>query len=265
MDTLQNSYRYNKPNHPKKNIRRYQKTITSYGIILVAYRPERTPVVLLYQRRDNFAYIDFLRGLWFSEDQIISLFSLMSHEERNRIRDYTFRELWDDLWVEHTFRFYRDGFSKARKKYNSTKHNIPRFLETTSTNVSNTPWGFPKGKKNNYHENPLKCAMREFEEETNISENNFHIIDKTPFTESFRGSNDKSYSTHYFLAETNHRAPIYVEKKATPQCIRKTTVTEEAAEVSWFTFEEACEKLNPRRQSILRTAFEYLEGCSNII
>ena len=153
--------------------------IISYGLIVYSRETpegkllsvdclEKKPYFLIYQRRDNFEYMDFLRGIWNSIELLPSLFSSMSIEERNRIRNYTFQELWDDLWVEHDSRIYRDGFTKAKKKYDSIKHVIPYILDNTTSKINDTPWGFPKGKKNNSNEQMMTCAVREFNEETHI-------------------------------------------------------------------------------------------------
>lgn len=240
----------------KKRSYRITEPITSYGLLLYSTADENI-VFLLYQRRDNFEYMDFLKGAWGSEGQLPALFSVMSHEERERIRNYTFKELWDDLWVEHTCRIYRDSYTKAKKKYDSIKDKIPYILETTQTHILSPPWGFPKGKKNGYYEDPVACALREFEEETRIPTSDIQIVEDIPFTENFRGSNGKAYATHYYLAKTD--TPKLMDAYETPQCIRKTTISEEASDVRWFTYEEATNHLNPRRQSILRGALEIIE------
>ena len=232
--------------------------ITSYGVLLYSFREgSTTPVFLLYQRRDNFEYMDFMRGGWSSEGQLPALLSAMSHEERQRIRDYTFQELWDDLWVVHDCRIYRDGMAKARKKYDAIRSRIPHILDTTSSCIREPPWGWPKGKKNGFHEDPLTCALREFEEETRLDVSSIEIVNPSPYTEDFKGSNGKAYATHYYLAEMPF--PAEATRMNTPQCIRKTTISEEASDVQWFTFEEACAHLNPRRQAILCSALGVIE------
>ena len=249
--------------------------IHSYGIILYRYSGDcqnkgtggigtgRELQFLLYKRRDNFEYMDFLRGLWSSKGQLSSLFSLMNTDERERIRNYTFPELWNDLWVEHTSRIYRDGYDKAKKKYESINDFIPKFLSTTNSVVSSTPWGFPKGKKNSTKEKSVSCAKREFTEETGIPQSLIDIIHYMPFTERFTGSNGKVYATNYYLAKVN--ADCIFKRVQTPQCIRESTISEEASEVEWFTYEEACSKLSVRRQEILRDvkgAIKFYENSS---
>lgn len=242
----------------RKKMRRRRKDdygpITSYGIIAYTKKGPET-LFLLYQRRDNFEYMDFLRGVWSSEEVLPSLFSSMTKDERKRIREYTFRELWDDLWVEHNTRIFRDGFSKAKRKYESVRRMIPRILDNTESNIKEPPWGFPKGKKNNFREPPKTCAIREFNEETRLEINESHILNDTPYIETFQGSNNKNYCTHYYLAEIPFSVP---KEMITPQCIRKKTISEEASNVEWFPFEEACNFLNFRRQMILTKAMNYI-------
>ena len=230
--------------------------ITSYGLLLFSFR-NSIPYFLLYQRRDNFEYMDFLRGVWSSDGQLPALFSLMSHDERKRIREYTFQELWDDLWVEHDCRIYRDGFGKAKKKYDSIRNRIPHILDTTNSHIKTPPWGFPKGKKNGYYEDAQICALREFEEETHISIKNISIVQADPFIENFKGSNGKAYATHYYLAEIPSLLPT--DSYSTPQCIRKTTISEEASDVEWFNYGESGDHLNHRRRIILKSALENIE------
>ncbi len=231
--------------------------ITSYGLILFTIK-EREPLFLLYQRRDNFEYMDFLRGVWASEGQLPALFSLMSIDERWRIRNYTFEELWDDLWVEHNCKIYKEGFPKAKKKYDMIRHRIQDLVNTTNSCIESPPWGFPKGKKNSYKETSIECALREFIEETKFPRDRIKIVDRSPLTENFKGSNGRAYATHYFIARINDfYQPIKYE---TPHCIRNETMSEEASNVSWFTVDKACSLLNLRRQSILRRVLEIIKA-----
>lgn len=258
-------YNSNKKKYKKRKQFNISEPITSYGLILFSLShskkdssSEKEPLFLIYQRRDNFEYMDFLRGAWSSEGQLPALFSLMSDDERERIRNYTFQELWDDLWVVQECRIYRDGLSKAKKKYDSVKSQIPNLLDTTTSCIRYPPWGFPKGKKNGYHEDSLKCAIREFEEETKLPiSSEVKIMEDISFTENFKGSNGKAYATHYYLGEIP--IPLYPTPYSTPHCIRKSTISEEAANIGWFSLEESKKYLNPRRQSILRGAFEVIE------
>jgi len=224
--------------------------ITSYGLIAYAWRRGQL-YFLLYQRRDNFEYMDFLRGVWSTQEVLPSLFSAMSQDERDRIRNFTFQELWEDLWVEHESRIFLDGLQKAKRKYEMVRNHIPYLLNTTASHIREPPWGFPKGKKNSVRESSISCALREFREETQLSVEDTQINrDISPYIETFRGSNGKVYSTHYYVVEFPEM--IVPPRIPTPHCIRDETVSEEASDVQWFSYEEACSLLNDVRREFLQ-------------
>jgi 8-oxo-dGTP pyrophosphatase MutT (NUDIX family) len=253
------------------------KPILSYGIILftitqsdqdegneffqsISDLPVRVvPKYLIYQRRDNYEYIDILRGNWSTEDRFRELSKALSVDERERLLSYTFRELWDDLWIVHGSRIHTEGYERAKKRYEQIKPVLHSILSDTNRQGSDPPWGFPKGKKLNpkeyskeeaTEEEDTECALREFSEETRMPVDEILLWDTLPFVETYRGNNDRMYSTHYYLAE----APciLDVNKIETPGCIRTIALSEESADAMWVTFEEACTKINPRRQNILK-------------
>ena len=248
------SDRENAKTRPRRSPRNNQFIIVSYGIILftMAGNPAGEPKYLIYQRRDNYEYIDILRGTWHSEERFKELFSALSKDEKQRIREYTFSELWDDLWINHESHIHSDGFEKARKKYESIKAKIPQIMEASvDTFNCEPPWGFPKGKKQyQKHETDLECALREFSEETRLPSDELTVWRVKPYSEVYRGNNHKPYSTYYFLAEVPDE--MEVTKIFTPQCIRPDASSEEAADARWVTCSEACLKLAPRRQVILK-------------
>jgi len=228
----------------------------SYGVILFT-SISGTPHFLLYHRRDSYEYMDFIRGVWSNERRLPGLFSLMSEEEKKRIRHYTFQELWDDLWVDHTGAIYREGYQRAVQKYESIKHKIPYYLDNIRS-VADPPWCFAKGKKNdNKREGDLACALRELAEETRISIESVKTWPVKPFIENYKGSNNKAYCTYYFLAECPSRLPIH--KFKTPKCIRQDAVSEEASDAQWFSLEDACDRVNGKRQAILRKIATLIE------
>lgn len=235
----------------------YSEPITSYGLILYSYDNKGEPLFLLYQRRDSFEYMDFLRGVWRNEGHLPALFANMTSSERERLREYTFDELWDDLWIIHDCKIYRDGYSRGKRKYDCIKNKIPYFLESTNCHIEEPPWGFPKGKKSNSNESNIECALREFQEETHILRKDINIENYQAISENFKGSNGRAYATHYFVASIP--SIVYPDIISTPNGIRKEAVSEEASKIEWFKFEDALELLNPRRQSILQEVYKQLK------
>lgn len=234
--------------------RRPPRPIASYGIILFAWEGNE-PLFLIYQRRDSYEYIDFLRGIWSSEQLLPDLFARMSEDERRRLAGFSFDELWDDLWVSHECSCYQDGYDKAWRKYHSVADRLPEYLALPHENCE-PPWGFPKGKKNRRSETDLECALRECGEETKLSPSEFQVWPASPFTETYKGNNHKYYSTAYFLAEVPH--PIPLKKIPTPQCIRTECLSEEAHTAEWLTLAQARTKLDPRRALLLERVHEHI-------
>ena len=211
-------------------------------------------------RRDTFEYMDFVRGAWDIRN-VEDLFTRMSEEEIERIKNYTYQELLDDLFVTKNTRIYKDLSNKCGRKYHNIKEILPNIFKNTETHVKNPPWGWPKGKPNNNEKDnvckEVLCAIRETVEETTIPESNFKIIDSSNihYSELFNGSNGKTYYTKYFLCEMKEEIhPI----RAQINSIRKTTVSDEVSEVRWEYFEEACKYLNPRRQGILKNVVDHI-------
>src|SRR5687767_9291966 len=109
------------PGPPPKKKKEYP--IVSYGIIcfVLGSEPGVSPRYLIYQRRDNYEYIDILRGNWNNEERFRALVGALSKEERDRLMSYTFKELWDDLWIIHDSKIHADGYDRAHKKYESIR------------------------------------------------------------------------------------------------------------------------------------------------
>jgi len=243
--------RYNTPN------RRFREPLPSYGLIMFHKTQNDEIYVLIQQRRDTFAYIELLQGLWNIDERISILFTLMSDAERERVRTYSFDELWNDMWIFKTNRMYTDKYTKAKRKFEVVKNNIEYYIETTQSIVEYPPWGFPKGRKDSIEEAEIECAIRETEEETRIPREEYSILEGYSYSERFQGSNSMYYSTLYFLCETNS---LYIpEVIETPECIRKTTISDEVNDLKWAPYEEACKYLEQRRKSLLLVAMQDIE------
>lgn len=257
------------PPHEKKKgggyFRRWKKKepISSFGLLIFHRTADGEIYFLLQQRRDTFEYMDFIRGMWRQESQLSALFTLMSAEERLRVRNYTFQELWDDLFIIKTSKIYSDLLPRARRKYDVVHSLIPNILDTTRSHTSDPPWGFPKGKKNHYKESEVECAVRETEEETRIDSARIKVYEDCRFSEQFQGTNGKAYATHYYLAEIgNLGLPDRIE---TPDCIRKTSLSEEAECIMWVSYDDARAYLNHRRRLILRDALAAIDQIEGVI
>jgi ADP-ribose pyrophosphatase YjhB (NUDIX family) len=186
--------------------------------------------LLLVQRKDTMGYIDFLRGK--DPDYLNVYIDEMIPEELERLLTFDFDTLWDDLWNDHSSKYYKNEKKKCKAKFEEldlhhlidlNKKSIWRFQE----------FGIPKGRKN-IKENFRDCAIREFEEETGYSRCDYKIIDTKPVEEQFKGSNGINYKHIYYLAIVNDDAPVpSIDKNNRHQ-------SNEIKNVGFFTKKEAC-------------------------
>lgn len=221
--------------------------IKSYGIVLFCIENYK-PLFLLYQRRDSYEYADLIRGTYSSSEQFLKLVSSLCIIERTRISKYPFNRLWDDLWVSHNTKAYRRSYQNAKNKFEIYKTQLRECQISPKMHIEPS-WGFPKGRKNPGESN-MECALREFAEETGVTSSSINILDTKTFIEPYNGNDGLAYCTEYFIAKCD--IPLKIQKIATPGRIRNVTVSNEAFEVKWLTLNEACLKLNPRRQNILK-------------
>ena len=208
-------------------------------------------IFLIYQRRDSYEYMDIIKGAYETEARFKELVTRLCIDERDRLIKYNFRELWDDLWVVKSSGVYYNGYELAKTKLETYKSLI-KDIPPSSKKALEPPWGFPKGRKSyNVKESGIDCAIREFEEETGIDSSMIKVLNIKPFIEIYKGNNNKLYKTKYFVAKCN--SIIDIQRMKIDGCIRDSTVTEEASDVRWLRLQEACLKLEPRRQIILKS------------
>ena len=191
---------------------------------------------LLIRRKHSLGFVDFMRGKYQmnNKEYILSLINKMNMEERKKIIEQEFDELWDYLWGENVGIQYRSEEKISQEKYNTLKsgvfnkvqYDMKSLVEECDETYEESEWGFPKGRRN-YQEKDLTCALREFEEETGYSRNDITIVQNLmPLEEIYTGSNFKSYKHKYFLA--------YIESDIRPtKSFQKT----EVSKVDWKSFD----------------------------
>ena len=217
--------------------------IISSGIIL--FKKENNSIkYLLIQRKDTLGFVEFMRGKYNLEniDYINRLFQIMTHNERILIISNDFDYLWNKLWMKQDNKQYHNEYESSKNKFESLKQGIYKknefiSLETIhNTNIINwynPEWGFPKGRRN-LKESNHDCAIREFEEETGITNNEYNIIYQIePLEELFSGTNNIRYKHIYYVAHAkdNINTNLIVDSTNFNQ-------VSEISNIKWFTFVE---------------------------
>jgi 8-oxo-dGTP pyrophosphatase MutT (NUDIX family) len=234
-----------------------QKISISYGIIAYTYLNNEIKF-LMTLRRDTFCYECIIRGLY-TKDVLEEYMSHITHTEKDRILKYDFDMLWKDLWVSPKRRLYRLEYKRAKDKYEDNRDIIIKYLSKLKI-FDKELWEFPKGKIFN-SEIPLHCALREFEEETNIKKENIIIVKKAGmFNDMFKGNDKRIYKSSYYLGLIHNGTNINFIYNKCPHNMRNDYVSDEVMSIEWLSYEQARDCCSPTKQSILDNVYKYLIG-----
>lgn len=217
---------------------------------------------LLIRRKHTLGYIEFIRGRYKIDniDGIIFLFQQMTRDEIKKIEELSFDELWNDLWGNSEKKnLFIQEYQKASTKFNELKTNntelgLAFYVKNVSPAWDQAEWGFPKGRKNKTETN-LESAIREFEEESNINEIDYKIINEIkPLIEEFIGTNGVKYKHIYYVA-------MYNSKKRPEINPTNTHQSGEIGAIGFYTYDELIQMIRPyhiERKKLITRLYMYL-------
>ena len=219
--------------------------VLSYGVLCID-----KDKILMIQRKDSLAYIEFLRGKYdiHDDEYLVKLFNGCSIGERENIKNLTFDELWEKLWflseskvqTDRTVREYKNSkinFETLKNRWEvRNTPNINELLDRCHTKYTTPEWEFPKGRRSNRETN-MKCAIREFEEETDLTDKEYTLLDNvTPLSEEYIGSNGVRYKHIYYVAFYKGGRELKINTERYEQF-------SEIADLAWLTVEECYNKI----------------------
>ena len=162
---------------------------------------------LMIQRKNSLGYLEFIRGRYdeTNNQNINYIFEQMTQNEIQDILTKDFDFLWNDLWDVNNIKnknHYKE-YMTSRQKFYELKLNKSDIINNLKPKYFYNEWGFPKGRRELY-ESDIICAIREFEEETNIKENMYNLLEScSKIKENLVGTNGINYLHNYFLAILN--------------------------------------------------------------
>ena len=232
--------------------------ITSYGIVLYTYEKNKYLKYLVCQRRDSISYIQYLQDL-IEEKNMLKYINLMSKEEKQRCLEYYYKNdshsIWKDLWLNNKSKIYINNYNRCTKMFQKNMEKYIECFKDESTGQNENQWFFPKGRiHKNEHE--IDCALREFEEETNISSKNISVNKNVTFEEYYIGSNNLIYKSVYYTAYIP-----YIPKKIYkyfPSNIRTKFISSEIYDMEWLEFKDAFQKLDETKKDVLTKINNYI-------
>lgn len=162
---------------------------------------------LMVQRKNSLGYIEFMRGRYNLKDlnSVKTLLEQMSSSEILDINTKDFDNLWDNLWNINNIKnkHHQKEYIISKQKFIELKNLDNDLFTNIILSYDFNEWGFPKGRREMY-ESDLICAMREFEEETNYTEDMYTVFENCePIRENLIGTNNIKYAHNYYLAILN--------------------------------------------------------------
>jgi len=170
---------------------------------------------LMVQRKHSLGYLEFMRGRYTLEniENLIFLIEQMTPNEISDIFNEEFDLLWNNLWDINNIKNknHHKEYIQSKQKFYQIKMNHIDIIKNTIPIYDFNEWGFPKGRRESY-ESDLVCAIREFEEETNLEETTYTILEKCKsIRENLTGTNGVQYAHNYFLSVINDNTNSYDE------------------------------------------------------
>jgi hypothetical protein len=193
---------------------------------------------LMIQRKNSLGYLEFMRGRYDvnNNDNINYIFEQMTQNEIIDILTKEFDLLWNDLWDENNIKnknHYKE-YITSKQKFYELKLNKIDFISNLKPKYLFNEWGFPKGRRELY-ESDIICAIREFEEETNIKENMYNLLEScNKIKENLIGTNGINYLHNYYLAILNSEKIKNIDSK-----------NREIGNIKIMSFEECINTIRP--------------------
>jgi ADP-ribose pyrophosphatase YjhB (NUDIX family) len=145
----------------------------------------------------------------------------MSNDEKIEILKFDFESLYYKLYLQKPPKIYPinmyehsyvEGYFEIknylRKKNYYDKLTEDKDIKSLIKNSASSGiiYEIPKGRQNK-HELPLDCAIREFSEETKIKKESYHFVTDETIKYTFISNNIK-YVINYYVAITNNQNEI---------------------------------------------------------
>ena len=229
---------------------------------------------LMIQRKHSICYVEFVRGKYDIEniDYIYNTIQYMTNDERVRLMTIPFQTLWNELWHLTPETIHRENREKdyqiAREKFESLKtglkivrnemlmeYTLERLIKMSKYEYKSSEWGFPKGRRNMREKN-IDCANREFQEETNLKENDYQVVNLSPIEEVFRGINGTLYKHIYYISQACRKLELKIDKDNYQQMI-------EIGNIQWLTINQcldAIREYNLEKRNLIINNHNMLKG-----
>ena len=203
---------------------------------------------LIIRRKHSLNYIEFIRGKYDLNniEYLENIINLMSNEEKNKIKNLDFKVLWKDLWNESKkksieyksselkFNLLKNG-TFVKKNDINIKTSLDFLTNNSIINYEEPEWGFPKGRRN-FKEKNIDCAKREFEEETNLNNHEYIILNMIPLEETYLSTNSSKYKHIYYIGQCLNQKKLTIDKN-------NLHMNTEIGDINWYNIRDSLLKI----------------------
>jgi len=217
--------------------------VVSYGIICYYFANTGKRKYMMVQRKHSFAFVGFVTGKYEinNENHLQDMFNKMTRCEHQIIATSEFMELWNKLWEGYETRKHKKSTQREALKCNlkfqvlKRKDKINYFIRRSNCEYTSPEWYFPKGRLENQFERPKDCALREFEEETQINKKKIILKrNMLPVVEKHK-ANERLYQVVFYFAEYKGE-----NREISTFCRNR-----EIANAAWLDMDQCMKKIRP--------------------
>ena len=240
-----------------------EKLVNSYNVLKTFTETNIDNMLdfLLIKRRNTIAIIEFIRGKYKIKNYkyLLNLFYQMTNKEKEDLLNLSFDDNWKKIWLLDNINSetHVKEYNTSKKKYmllkdgiisNNIEVTIEKLIKHSCNRYVESEWGFPKGRKN-FEETEIECALREFEEETNINKNNINLLDINYIDELYMSTNNIKYKHTYYISQ-------YINKNNKLSITKESNI--EIDDIKWFKYKDAISKIRDysiQKKNVINTVF----------
>lgn len=185
-----------------------KEPVISYGVLEFVIGPNsikndsKSAWFHVFRRRHTIEYGILIQG-YAQRNQLFQLICLLSRDERERILNHEWQELWDDYWIDHNSNGYTNLQSQSKRRFPEIKAILELINADIACRIEQRPYIFPKGKPEK-NETGLQAALREAREETKVNfsasvPSTGELYFAQPIIQHYSGSDDRPYIDYYYV------------------------------------------------------------------
>lgn len=216
----------------------------AYGVALFNFNTKTNePELVMVRKHVSFYFVEFVNKPQNrrDEEKLIHMFSNMTRDEKVEILSLDFSRMYSKIWFSNPEKPDAKMSTDRIEKYLHLKSNFDknflvdkgeklRELIDKSQNIESL-WEIPKGRKNSPQEKDLKCAVREFEEETGIPPSDYQVLDEKPIVLKYSNARVTYINVYYIALLTNDK---WANPKNLRVSYRNPQQMVEVADIRWM-------------------------------